>query len=205
MATDPPAPLWLVDLDEVGAARQKRFTDLLDATERERAGRFGFRDRQLQHIAAHGLKRLVLGKIVGVRPDKLRFGLGDFGKPHLLDHPRIDFSLAHCDGLVGITVSTRGPVGLDLERGDRAIDDRVAARYLPVPGQAASSNADRIRLWTLKEAYVKAIGRGTHEAFDSFRVALDPPRIDTTRSCSAWQAAVAPNHIAAIVLVDSAT
>jgi len=200
VATEPPAPLWLVDLNHVSEALWKRFADVLDMAERERAGRFGLPDRRLQHIVAHGLKRLVLSRIVGSRPDTLTFKLGNFGKPHLLDHPNIDFSLAHCDGLVGITVSLRGPVGLDLERRHRVIDDRIAARYFSLSEQACP-NVDRVRLWTLKEAYVKAIGHGITGDFNRFTVALDPPGIDAMRSCTAWQSSVAQTHIAAVVLL----
>jgi len=196
-----PAPLWLVDLDQVGEAQTQRFASLLDAEERERAGRFGLVDRRLQHIVAHGLKRLVLGKIAGAPPEALRFGLGDFGKPHLLAHPRIDFSLSHCNGLVGVAVSIGGQVGLDLESGDRVIDDPIAARYFSLSEQAAAK-VDRIRLWTLKEAYVKATGDGITEAFNRCTAALNPARIDAVRPCQAWQGRVARNHIASVVLID---
>lgn len=195
-----PAPLWLVDLDQISEARRQLFVNLLDAGERERIGRFGLASRQLQHIVAHGLKRLVLARIAGVQSDKLRFGLGNFGKPHLLTQQSIEFSLAHCDGLVGIAVSTVGQVGLDLEPADRVIDDRVAARYLSLSGKVAVG-VDRIRLWTLKEAYVKATGEGITEAFTRCAVALDPPRITPASPCQAWQARVARNHIASVVLI----
>jgi phosphopantetheinyl transferase len=61
---------------------------------------------------------------------------------------------------------------------------------------------DRIRLWTLKEAYVKATGDGITEALNRCTAALNPARIDALRPCQAWQARVGRNHIASVVLLD---
>lgn len=194
---EPPAPLWLIDLTEVSREQVERFTALLDPAERKKGERFATADRRLQHVVAHGLKRLTLGHLTGERPDRLRFALGDFGKPYLTDHPDHHFSLSHCDGLVGIAVARR-PVGLDLEPLDRPIDDRLAARFL----QEARPDRidDRIRLWTLKEAYLKATGAGLNTPLEDVRVSLDPPRIRTADHWKAWQAPVGARHIGAIVL-----
>lgn len=194
---EPPAPLWLIDLTEVSREQVERFTALLDPAERAKADRFATTDRRLQHIVAHGLKRLTLGHLTGERPERLRFALGDFGKPYLADHPAHHFSLSHCDGLVGIAVARR-PVGLDLEPLDRPVDDRLAARFLP---EARPDRIDdRIRLWTLKEAYLKATGSGLNTPLEDVRVSLDPPCIRTADHWKAWQAPVGARHIGAIVL-----
>lgn len=198
-----PAALWVVDLDQIGQARQRRFANLLDSAEHERAGRFCVAGRRLQHIVAHGLKRLVLGRTVGAAPDTLRFGLGDFGKPYLISYESIDFSLAHCDGLVGIAVSTSGKVGLDLEPADRVISDLIVSRYFSSVEQSAP-RTDRIRLWTLKEAFVKATGHGITEAFNRHTARLSPPRIESMAPCTAWQADIARHHIASVVLINPA-
>lgn len=194
---EPPAPLWLIDLADVSREQVERFTALLDPAERMKGNRFATPARRLQHVVAHGLKRLTLSHLTGERPDRLRFALGDFGKPHLADHRGHHFSLSHCDGLVGIAVARR-PVGLDLEPLDRPVDDRLAARFLP---EARPDRIDdRIRLWTLKEAYLKATGSGLNTPLDDVRASLDPPRIRTADDWEVWQAPVGPRHIGAIVL-----
>ena len=80
--------------------------------------------------------------------------------------------MSHADGLVGVAVSS-SDVGIDLELQSRRLRNhgnevKLARRYF---SEAETASIERetdgearralfIRLWTLKEAYVKAIGRG---------------------------------------------
>ena len=79
------------------------------------------------------------------------------------------------------------PVGVDAEAIDRNVNLAVADRYffgaegswlagLPPAGRAEGF----LRLWTLKEAYIKATGRGLSQPLDEFWFEIDPPRIRFT-------------------------
>ena len=75
-----------------------------------------------------------------------------------------------------MAVSRSGPVGVDVERVDRPMDYLGMSRrfFAEIETEAVrnSSEAERselfYRIWTLKEAYVKAIGKGLAHALDSF-------------------------------------
>ena len=80
--------------------------------------------------------------------------------------------MSHADGLVGVAVSLCN-VGIDLELRDRRLrkngsELKLAKRYFSDAEVAAIEQEEDeearrvlfIRLWTLKEAYVKATGRG---------------------------------------------
>jgi len=104
------------------------------------------------------------------------------GKPAL--HPAcnpagVEFNLTHAGGLAGLAVGGPGSgVGLDLEaagRAPRSGAGSVAARHFS-PAEAAAlealaaaagpaaAAAEFVRLWTLKEAFVKATGDGIRGA-----------------------------------------
>eukprot|EP00887_Chlorella_sp_A99_P007790 scaffold20.g7790.t1 len=139
-----------------------------------------------QHIGrertlARAFLRSVLARYVGegCHPSQLRFVRSHHGKPELLS-PRLDaggqrlhFNLTHTSSMIGLAVAAHGVVGLDVEeRGRRTRADplRLARRRFSqreVADLAACTDPDTraayfLQLWTLKEAYVKALGTGLH-------------------------------------------
>lgn len=102
------------------------------------------------------------------------------GKPHLKDCD-INFSLSH-SGNVAMCAVSKYPVGCDVEK-VREINLKIAKRYFCKEETenifSFTKENDRIdaffRLWTLKESYVKAIGKGLAIPLNSFRVNLDNP------------------------------
>ncbi len=85
------------------------------------------------------------------------------GKPYLQGRP-IDFNLSHTRGGVAVLLG-RGDLGVDVERADRRVDvERVGIRsftHSELRWVRAGNPSERfIRMWTLKEAYMKARGLG---------------------------------------------
>lgn len=107
--------------------------------------------------------------------------LGPYGKPRLRMASPLEFNVSHAGQWVVCALAPTA-VGIDIER-VREIDLRIAERFFQpaeyaalmahAPGQRA---ACFFRLWTAKEAYVKALGLGLRRDFASFGVApLDDP------------------------------
>jgi 4'-phosphopantetheinyl transferase len=76
------------------------------------------------------------------------------------------------------------PVGFDLERFDRRIELEIADRYFrpeEVSWLMGLPPSERprgfLRLWTLKEALIKATGEGLSRELDSFWFDVFPPRL----------------------------
>jgi 4'-phosphopantetheinyl transferase len=99
--------------------------------------------------------------------------------------------------MVGVAVLPRGDVqvGFDLERLDRAVDFSVADQFFrPEEVQLLQcvGGAERrrtfYRLWTLKEAMIKATGEGLSRKLDTFWFDLFPPRVHLAPSdeTEAW-------------------
>jgi 4'-phosphopantetheinyl transferase len=158
--------------------------ELLDADERERANRFrNERDRR-RFVVAHGILRALLAGYAAVPPAELRILSGAHGKPHVGHAHRgaaLGFNIAHSGDLALLAFATGRELGVDLEEIDAGTTDPSLAERFFAPGERRSISArppeERprtfARLWTLKEAYMKATGLGMSQALNSFEVQLD--------------------------------
>lgn len=164
--------------------------DVLDDTERARVDRLAVARSRVEYIAAHALTRRVLGETLGEAPSVFHYEAGVKGKPVALVAGRpagVHFNLSHTNCLVAIAVSRLGEVGVDAEAVDRNVNLAVADRYFFgaesrwLAGLAPAARAEGfLRLWTLKEAYIKATGLGLSQPLDEFWFEVDPPRIRFT-------------------------
>jgi 4'-phosphopantetheinyl transferase len=103
------------------------------------------------------------------------------GKPFAPSLAHLDFNLTHAREHVLIAVAREQPVGIDLERMDREIEiDDIARRYFSTAEADAIEAlaperklAAFLRLWTCKEAVLKALGEGISFGLDRVAFALD--------------------------------
>jgi len=178
--------VWAAPLDAVPDALWPRVESILDAAERERARRFRF-ERDCRHYwAAHALKRVMLSVSTGgaIAPRAWAFDTGPHGRPAVVGGAGAHFNLSHCDGLVACAVSRAGEPGIDVENLDRALPSDVAETCLAADEAKwlndlppTARQAGFLRLWTLKEAYIKATGLGLSQPLDAFAIGFDPLRI----------------------------
>lgn len=113
--------------------------------------------------ARAGFAEQVLSRYLGRAPVLER---GERGKPQL-STGELQFNLSHSGALAAVAVSAEHPVGVDIER-LRPLEPIALARRFLAPEEAdslvavpkAQQGAAFLRLWTAKEAYVKALGTG---------------------------------------------
>src|SRR5207248_5701024 len=111
-----------------------------------------------------------------------------FGKPVLftpVSDPRLHFNLSHSHGVVACAVAVGRHVGIDVEDGSREVEFlELAERYFAPAEVAHLRTLDGAALqsafftiWTLKEAFVKAIGLGLRFPLETFSFELDRDRL----------------------------
>jgi 4'-phosphopantetheinyl transferase len=139
----------------------------------------------LRFLAARAMARTVLARYApGVEPAALRFVTGEYGKPALAPEFAalgLHFNVTHARGLVGIAVGRHPDLGVDAENlRERTTALKLARRYftddesrnleaLPPDEQPARF----LSLWTLKEAWMKATGRGIAAGLGNAAFSLD--------------------------------
>lgn len=160
------AQLWRLDLDRPVRSDERA---LLSAEEAARAGRFVFDLDRRRFEAAHVDLRLRLGAVLGIPPGALHFSRGPYGKPAVEAPCAGQFNLSHSEATGALLwLPGESACGVDVER-RRSVRDRdaVAAQVFTAAecGALAALDADRrddafLRLWTRKEAVIKALGTG---------------------------------------------
>ncbi|MDQ0394912.1 4'-phosphopantetheinyl transferase family protein [Labrys monachus] len=163
---------------------QGRLLDLLDDAERASAARFAFEIHRRSYIAAHALKRLALSMAEPRRPADWRFDPGPWGKPRVRSVPDLHFNISHCPGLVCCAVAKTLEVGVDVEQVRLAPPFEIAPSVFSASERrwlqdlpAAERPRGFCRLWTLKEAFVKASGRGLTQQLTDFSFFFEPLRV----------------------------
>ncbi|HKU42779.1 MAG TPA: 4'-phosphopantetheinyl transferase superfamily protein [Polyangiales bacterium] len=143
----------------------------LSDEERTRHARFRFESDRDIYLVAHVLTRRMLSALTGVPAAALEFLAGEHGRPEICapDAARpYRFNLSHTHGLVACGVTRERDIGVDVELCSRKVELLGVARQVFSPQEIAGLTAleglaQRERffeLWTLKEAYIKAIGKG---------------------------------------------
>ncbi len=175
---------WL-RIEDLETQPVERWSGLLSASEQARATRFRHPADRAAYVAAHALLRHMLSEALGGYPRAWAFETGRSGKPALAvahRRPRLHFNISHTRGLVACAIAGV-PVGVDVEASDGDVPSAVAARFAPGERAMLAKAADAeyrtmfFRLWTLKEAYLKATGEGLSGRLDSPAFQLDPLRV----------------------------
>ena len=181
--------LWRATLDL--PIRDVRFyAGALSDDERMKAGRFRFdRDRN-RYTVSFGILKSILGLYIGVEPGAVRISYGNRGKPKLSSEngkSNIHFNLSHSEELAIYVFALDYEVGVDMERiRDFPEMERIVEDYFSPPEKnyykALPKSKGRevfFRLWTRKEAYIKAIGEGLYHPLNRFEVSLIPAESST--------------------------
>lgn len=158
---------------------------ILSADERARAERFKFDEPRIRLVRCRSALRTILGRWLDVSPSTLRFDYGEHGKPRLIDSAaNLSFNVSHSHDWALIAVTAVGELGVDVERCDdritwpglarRFFSQREVVDLFALPPERQLEGFYQI--WTGKESFIKAIGRGLSFPLGSFSVAANPAR-----------------------------
>nr|WP_202523796.1 4'-phosphopantetheinyl transferase superfamily protein [Kitasatospora sp. SID7827] len=127
-------------------------------------------------LASRMLLKRAAGEALQAPPESVDLAYKLGGRPYLRGCDQVDISLSHTAELLVVGLTRRGWIGVDTELDDRVLLGTGAEKQICTPyeaGQLAAMAEHRrnpalVRLWTLKEAYSKAIGQGLRFRFTEF-------------------------------------
>jgi 4'-phosphopantetheinyl transferase len=161
---------WHFDIDrDIG--EPKGLEHALSPEERSRAARISNPVARGRFVGFRGLLRATLARYLDTAPESIRLTTEPHGKPQLEGSDGLHglvFNASHSGTLGALALAFDGHLGIDIERW-RALRDpaALAARCLAPSEQThwltideSGRESEFFRLWTLKEAFGKAVGRG---------------------------------------------
>lgn len=176
----------------------KGFEHLLGEVELARADSIKVTRNRAIYILAKMLVRRVLSYYCAIPAANLQFAENPFGKPFLVDaHGNAcgpQFNLSHCSNCIVLAISSEAAVGIDVECYQPALKRDIAGiadRFFTPHEQAFIASFDTslqtedpfgtiqksqiesfLRLWTLKEAWVKCAGQGLSMSLNNIEFRL---------------------------------
>jgi len=175
--------IWAVGLDLYPEHIDSLYATL-SADERQRSSRFHFDHDRRRYICARGALRQLLSRYLDGAAEDFTFSYGPSGKPSLGGQfcGALTFNVSHSEALALIAIGRDIELGVDVEA-VRALDDAdgIASRFFaPRETERLRSLPDGSRpgaffsCWTLKEAYLKALGSDLAKPLDGFEVTFAP-------------------------------
>jgi len=159
--------LWHGQLADDDVLSQ-HYVPLLSADELARAESLSNPLMRLRHIEVRGRLRMLLADALQQHPAQLRIARTGEGKPYLPDHPQLVFNISHTANYLAIAIARDCQLGVDIERCrpranlaalvDKCFAEEEAEYWYGLPDNQKQSAF--YQFWTIKEAFVKATGRG---------------------------------------------
>ncbi|WP_438433201.1 4'-phosphopantetheinyl transferase family protein [Gorillibacterium sp. sgz500922] len=122
--------------------------------------------------------RTSLSRQLNIPLGRIEFEVNPYGKPALRDNGELHFNASHSGEWV-VWATAGQPVGIDIEQ-IRSIELDIARRFFSADEYRdllSRDSRDQLSyfydLWTLKESYIKAVGRGLSLPLNSFSCGLD--------------------------------
>lgn len=198
-STDPPESQTTIRKGEVHVWHGTLETspDAVTPAEESRARRMGSPRRRREFLVARGALRRVLAGALGIDPLVVPIREGAHGRPHLAPRcpglPPIGFNLSHSGERFIVALALGVDPGVDVERirARRSLERLARHCFSPAERRAVAADPEPMhafyRVWSRKEAVIKADGRGVSIGLDRFDVSAgDPPAL--LQAC--WEGAV---------------
>ncbi|MCR8846045.1 4'-phosphopantetheinyl transferase superfamily protein [Paenibacillus sp. SC116] len=146
---------------------------LLPTDKQQKISRYMRKPDQLRALIGEITVRLNAMSRTGLSHEQLHFDTNTYGKPFLRDMPSFSYNVSHSGDWVVCAIDET-EVGVDVEN-IQPIDLAIAERFFSkeeVNDLFALPEHERqayfFDLWTLKESYIKAVGKGLSIPLNSF-------------------------------------
>jgi 4'-phosphopantetheinyl transferase len=169
--------VWVVDLDD-RCTFPATVDALLSPDEQARAARFVFEPDAWRFKLCRATLRVGLALHLGKPAKDIQLRTSEKGKPYLCDS-ELYFNVSHCGGTGLLAFTLCGEIGVDVEAVRLDVEGlEIAAQNFHSreiefikSAEGAMEQARRFtRVWTRKEAVLKATGTGITDGLNSFDV-----------------------------------
>lgn len=153
------------------------FINCIPSHRQEKIRKYIRQEDAIRSLFGQLLLQTVIQKERDILKDDLIFGRNKYGKPYIYNLEDYHFNISHSGEYV-ICVTHNQPVGIDIEY-IKPVSLEIAKQYfskeeynLIISQPKDSQNSLFYDFWTLKESFIKAVGKGLYIPLNSFAFSI---------------------------------
>ena len=161
-----------------------QLVSFLSKDEQSRAEKLKIENKRNQFVITRGLLRVLLSSCLQKQSEEIVFSYAQHGKPYISDkvnNKPVEFNISHSGDYALIALTLENQIGVDIEEMNQNIDCvSLSSRFFSEQEKCSLSKlseADQLdaffRIWTRKESFIKAVGKGVAFGLDNFSVPIE--------------------------------
>lgn len=193
--------LWYIPYDVITVSLNSLFS-ILSVEEQNKANDFYFNKHKTAYILRKLALRVILSQYCMINPNAINFKYNYYQKPYFVTNPfNLQFNMSHSHNMAILAITKKHPIGVDIECikpiknitgiANQLFSPQEYSKFVLVPSNQKIETFYKI--WTRKEAFIKAIGKGFSYPLNAFDVSFncnEPAKIlrinDSTVEASKW-------------------
>lgn len=158
--------LYIAGIDEIPINDYESLAEKMSEHRIKKAMKYkNEKDKKLSIIAGILIDRAL--KKYGLSEKNMQYSENKFGKPYFLNAEKLHFSISHSGNYAMVVMSDK-EIGCDIQQ-ITEVKSSIADRFFSADEISyIKSTSDFFRIWTLKESFIKAVGKGLAMPLDSF-------------------------------------
>lgn len=154
-----------------------KFYEFVNKEKKQKVMKFRRNEDKIRSLVGDTLTRIIICKHLGCKNKDIKYKYNEYGKPYIKEN--LEFNISHSGEYVVVAIDDC-PVGIDIEEMKNIEFEGIAKGYYDESEYKWIINHEKeqqmrcfYELWTLKESYVKYVGKGLSIAFNSFRFKIN--------------------------------
>lgn len=164
------------------------YENILNYEELKRYKSFINKNSQTQYLISRALLYSTLSKYTAIPPDDIVLSYNKYGKPYLneiMNAQDLKFNLSHSNGIAVCALTAKREIGIDIEkiRFIKNIKSIIKKFFTADEVKIFTAFPEKfyderfVEYWTLKEAYLKALGYGLYMPLNSISLDYESEKV----------------------------
>lgn len=171
--------IYVVKILDISESELNNLTRYIDAEKKYKINKFINKKDKIRSLISEILIRNIIFENLNINSRDIIFEKNVQGKPYLKGYSNFNFNLSHSGDFVVCAIDNK-PIGIDIEKIESIDHKGIAQSFFSkdecdfiLKGDLQAQIDKFYEIWTLKESYIKADGRGLTIPLKSFSINID--------------------------------
>jgi 4'-phosphopantetheinyl transferase len=170
--------VYIFNIDKIdNIFNYDKFYEFVNKEKKQKVMKFRRNEDKIRSLVGDTLTRVISCKHLECKNKDIKYKYNEYGKPYIKEN--LEFNISHSGEYVVVAIDDC-PVGIDIEEMKNIEFEGIAKGYYDESEYKWIINHEKeqqmrcfYKLWTLKESYVKYVGKGLSIAFNSFKFKIN--------------------------------